>query len=706
MNHLSFHLFKPISWFFTKSSIQWRALSTFPNPYSISSSMTRTIALKTRASLNPAYLLMYACKNLPSLRVLHALLTVHGLTDDLLCLTKLVSLYGAFGSLSFAHKVFDKIPNPDFYSFKVLIRWYFKNGLHSETILCYNCLRKHLKETDDVLFSIVLKACCQLRDVDQGKKIHCHIVKSGPPDSFVLTTLLDLYAKCREIDSARNIFEEIEIRDIVSWTSLMIGYVQNDCPQEALMLFNRMRENLVDGNHFTLGSLLTGCGKLRALHQGKWFHGYIIKVGINLNSILATTLIDMYVKCRRIKDARSIFDEMSTSNDCVAWTAMIVGYTQCYQETDALELFKDKIRDRFLPNSMTIANVVSACSKLKYLNMGRSVHCLSIVQDLEDVDVKHALIYMYAKCMMFKDAKYIFESLPIKNVITWNSIISGYVQSGNALEALKLFHRMILESGSPDAMTFVSVISACASISTIKLGSSLHAYMIRDGFSHNNIYVATALLNFYAKCGDAISARKVFNEMRSKNEVTWVSMIRSYGMIGDGEESIALFENMLKENWDPNGVIFTTVLSACSHSGNIKEGWKHFSSMCEEHKLVPTMKHYVCMVDLLARAGKLDEAAEFMEDMPIQPDMSVLGALVHGCILHSRLDLGEKAARKMLDMHPNEACYYVMLCKLYALEGRWEKENEIRNLMKGRGLSKSPGWSFSETDTCKHLPFS
>ncbi|XP_021717942.1 pentatricopeptide repeat-containing protein At2g03380, mitochondrial-like [Chenopodium quinoa] len=709
MNQLSPHFLKQISAFITKYPHQWRAISLSSFPFLHPPPKEYHTSQQTKASLlsissNPAYLLLGTCKNLSALQKVHALLTVHGVVDNLLCLTKLVSLYGSFGYLRIARKVFDKIPNPDLYSFKVMIRWYFLNELHLETIMCYRCLRKCLRETDDIVFSIVLKACCELRDVNEGRKVHCHIVKAGSPDSFVLTSLVDVYAKCGEIDSARGVFEEIEDRNVVSWTSLITGYVQNDCSEEGLILFNRMRESLVDANQFTLGSLLTGCAKLGALHQGKWLHGYMLKAGINLNSFLATALLDMYVKSGSINDARFVFDEFCSTDDLISWTAMIVGHTQWGQPNEALKLFADKRRARIFPNSLTIASVLSACSQLGDLSMGRSVHCLATLQGLEDVDVKHALIDMYAKCNLMRDSRYIFDSIHNKSVIAWNSIISGYAQNGYAIEALRLFHQMTLESMSPDAVTLVSGISACASISAVKVGSSLHALLIREGLSSVNIYVGTALLNFYAKCGDVICARKVFDEMGVKNEVTWSSMIRGYGMHGDGEESVTLFNNMLKEDVELNDVHVTVLLSACSHTGNVGEGWKYFTSICREHNFVPSMKHYACMVDILARAGKLEEAADIMENMPIRPDITVLGAFVHGCSLHSLFELGEIAARRMLDMHPNEACYYVLLYKLYASDGRWDKADEIRKLMKERGLSKSPGWSSSEMESFNQLP--
>ncbi|KAH9626157.1 hypothetical protein KSS87_017681 [Heliosperma pusillum] len=584
-------------------------------------------------------------------------------------------------------------------------KWYFLNESHYETIMFYNCLRKCLRECDDVVFSNVLKACCVLRYVNKGREVHCYMVKFGSLDSFVLTSLVDVYAKCGMIDAARGVFNEIEDRNVVSWTSLIAGYVQNDCAKEGLILFNRMRDSLVDGNQFTVGSLVTGCAKLGALHQGKWLHGYIIKAGINVNSFLATSLLDMYVKCRSIIDARSVYDELSTKHDVVCWTAMIVGLSQCGQPNEALKLFVEGKYSGIVPNSMTIASVLSACAQVGDVKMGRLVHCFATVNGLDDSEVKHALIDMYAKCHLVVESRYIFDLILDKDVIAWNSVISGYTQNGYSVEALKLFHQMTLESMSPDAVTLVSAATACASLSAITVGSSLHTVIIKKGLSRNNAHVGCALLNLYAKCGYAISARKVFDEIGVKNAVTWSSMIRSCGMHGDEEESFALFNDMLKENVEPNEVTFTAILSACSHTGRVGEGWNYFVSMCREYSFVPSIKHYACMVDTLSRAGKLEEALDFIQKMPIEPDFSVLGAFLHGCSLHSRFELGEVVAKRMLEIHPNEACYYVLLCKFYASDGRWDKADEMRSLMKERGLSKSPGWSSgSEMDSCDQLP--
>lgn len=578
--------------------------------------------------------------------------------------------------------------------------------MHSHVVSFYHLARLTLGFCHDLaVFSIALKASSELRDVVLAARVHCHVIKSNSPDAFVLTGLVDAYSKCGHVISARKVFDEIPDRNVVSWTSMIVAYVQNDCAAEGMRLFNRMREGFVDGNEFTVGSLVTACTKLGYLHQGKWVHGYIIKNGIPMNSFLVSSLLNMYVKCGDVGDARSVFD--GCGNDLVSWTAMIVGYTQRGHPHAALELFTDKKWLGILsPNSVTLASLLSACAQLCNAVMGKSLHVLVVKYGLEDdTPVRNALVDMYAKCHLISDARYVFETTVDKDVVSWNSVISGYARSTGdyAYEALGLFQRMRSESESfsPDAVTVVGVISACASLGALQLGSSIHAFAFKEGLVCSSIHVGTALLNFYAKCGDVKSARLVFDGMGEKNTVTWSAMIGGCGMHGDGVGSLALFRDLLREEFEPNEVVFTTMLAACSHSGMVGEGSRLFDLMCRELNLVPSMKHYACMVDLLARAGNLEEALEFIDKMPVQPGVGVFGAFLHGCGLHSKFELGEVAIRRMLELDPYQTCYYVLMSNLYASDGRWGMVKQVREMIKRSGLNKVPGVSLVEMDVNK-----
>ncbi|GJX09314.1 pentatricopeptide repeat-containing protein [Tanacetum coccineum] len=500
---------------------------------------------------------------------------------------------------------------------------------------------------DNVVFTIVVKACTDMRDLSAGRKVHCDIVKAGGPDGFVLTSLVDMYAKCGEVKCSKRVFDGIVDRDVVSWTSMIVAYVQNGCGEEALVLFNRMRSGLVEGNQHTFGSVVTACTKLRALHQGKWVHGYAIKTGVELNSHLVSSLVDMYVKCGAILDARSAFDELFSA-DLVTWTAMIVGYTQNGYPNEAIELFTNRKYSDILPNSIAISSVISACAQLSNPKLGRAIHCHGVKLGLEDGNVINALTDMYAKCEINKDARYLFDSLTDKDVVTWNSIINGYAHIGCTNEVTRLFHHMRSEDFRPDETTLVTLLSCFASFGDLQVGSSLHAYSIKGLLSYDNVYINTSLLHFYAKCGELKLARRVFDGMGEKNTISWNALINAYGMQGDRSGSIAVFSNMVKENLDHTDATFTAILSACSHTGTV-EGWKFFDSMCQDCDFVPKMSRYGCSVDLLARSGRLEEAFNFIKKMPVQPDVSIFGSFLHGCSMHSRWKMESSFSSKGVD---------------------------------------------------------
>ena len=577
-----------------------------------------------------------------------------------------------------------------------MLNCYLMNDYYVEAIRFYGQMREYNRECDNVVFAFVLKACIKLVYLDEGKKLHCHIIKVGNPDCFLLNVFIDMYAKCGDLESSMRLFEEIPEANVVSWTSVITGCNQNDRPEDGLVLFNQMRLSNVEPGEHTMGCLLTSCSMVVSLHQGKWIHGLVLKSGMCMSAFIATSLIDMYVKCGEVTDARSFFDELDNV-DLISWTAMIVSYTQKGYPAEALKLFCDEKWAGLVPNSVTIASALSASGKLSILDLGSSIHVLPIKLGLEEVEVvRNSLVDMYAKCSSISEANYVFEMIVHKDVITWNAMISGYAQNNLGHTALELFNRMRSDGCLPDAVTVVSALSACACLGALCIGSSFHGYAVKRKFLFN-VYVSTALLNLYNKCGDSVSARRVFDDTRNRNTVTWSAMMGGYGMQGD-PTSLDLFSKMLEEEVKPNDVTFTAILSACSHAGLVDEGQNYFERMTRKHNIVPSKKHYVCMVDMLARAEKLKEALEFITGMPVRADVSVWGALLNGCRLHSRLDIGEVAVRRMMELEPETPDYYVLMANLYASNGRWAEAKQIRELMKKKGMAKSPGSSIVQMD--------
>ncbi|XXG48731.1 hypothetical protein AAC387_Pa02g3096 [Persea americana] len=365
-----------------------------------------------------------------------------------------------------------------------------------------------------------------------------HLFSTDPCFSLLglcntISSLVKIHAQLIVHGLTRNLLCETKMVSLYGFFGNVEQARANERAKEGLILFNQMRRAYVQPNQFTMGSLLSACSKLDALKQGQWVHGLLIKNGMELNSFLATALLDMYAKCGSVVDAHCVLDELPTI-DLVSWTAMIVGYTQRCHPIEALKLFTDEKWAGLLPNSVTVASVLSSCAQLGHLYLGASVHALGIRLGLEEnVTVTNALIDMYAKCCMIEDAGYLFERTLHKDRIAWNAMITGYSQNGFGYDALSLFHRMRRSDHiTPDAVTVVSVLSASASVGTLCVGNSIHAYAVKSGFV-SSVYIGTALLNLYAKCGDVESARTIFDGMCERTLVTWSAMMGAYGMHGD-----------------------------------------------------------------------------------------------------------------------------------------------------------------------------
>ncbi|KAM0918403.1 hypothetical protein ACQ4PT_008951 [Festuca glaucescens] len=635
--------------------------------------------------------LLPSCTTLRSLRALHGRLLARGLLRGLRARTKLLSCYAALGDLASARRVLDETPHPDAYTYKVAL------GQHAvaETVALHRDMRRRCPaaQADVVLLSLALKASVRSADFRYGRRLHCDAVKAaGGGDGFVANCLVDMYAKAGDLDNARKVFDRVLDRNVVSWTSMLSGCLQNGFAEEGLVLFNDMMLHHVLPSEHTMASVLTACAMLGSLHQGRWIHGSVLKHGVGFNPFIAAATLDMYVKCGEVEAARRVFDDLS-SVDLVLWTTMIVGYAQNGSPLYALLLFVDKKFARIVPNSVTIATVLSASAQLRNLSLGRSIHGMSVKLGVVENDVvMNALVDMYAKCKAVPEANGIFERISSKDVVTWNSLIAGYVENDMGNEALMLFSQMRVQGSKPDAISVVNALSACVCLGDILIGKCFHTYAVKCAFTPN-IYVNTALLNLYSKCADLPSAQGVFSEMKTRNSVTWGAMIGCYGMQGDSAGSIDLFNEMLKDNVQPNEVVFTSILSTCSHTGMVTVGKKCFDSMAQYFNITPTMKHYACMVDVLARAGNLEEALEFIQKMPMQADVSVWGAFLHGCKLHSRLEFGEEAINRMTLLHPDTPDFYVLMSNLYTSYGMWDKSLSIRRSMKERGLVKLPGCS-------------
>lgn len=348
---------------------------------------------------------------------------------------------------------------------------------------------------------------------------------------------------------------------------------------------------------------------------------------------------------------------------------------------------------------------IKACVDLSALREGQKIQAQVVKIGFEsDVFVGDSLLAMYAKCGSFEVACQLFDEMSERDVVSWSSIICAYAQSGLVFEVLILFHQMQLADVSPDAVTVGDVLQACASLAALQQGKKIHGYVIKSGLE-SDVSVGSALINMYAKCGSLEIACQLFDKMGTKNVVSWSAMISGYGMHGHGEHAVAVFAQMQQTDVKPDHIAFLSVLSACSHAGLVDEGRKYFDCMIREHGVMPWLDHFACMVDLLGRAGNLDEAEDFIKKMPVEPNIGVWLSLLGACRVHRNIEIGERTAEQLLAIDSANVECYMLLSNIYADAGRWDDVTKVRKAMKERGLKKIPGCSLIEINNMIHTFF-
>ncbi|CAO2186060.1 unnamed protein product [Urochloa humidicola] len=451
------------------------------------------------------------------------------------------------------------------------------------------------------------------------------------------------------------------------------------------------------------------------------------------------TLITAYSTGCDPDAARAAFARMVAGGarpDAVTWTALLSAHARCRRHPEVLELFREMCDSGCEGNAEAVAVALSACPYASgaALAKGRSIHAYGFVKGVIHgyMFVANSLVCMYGKLGEMEDAEKVFQetkeknsvtwnalitsyaaagmcdkaldvlarmeqrgSIVVPNVVSWSAVIGGFASSGDMEQALELFRQMQQRRLSPNVVTLATVLSACAELLALQLGQEVHGHTIRAVLDRHSL-VQNGLINMYGKCGRVTAAHKVFDQMKSRDLISWNSMIGSYGMHGLCDEALAMFEDMAGAMVEPNGVTFLAVLSACSHTGRVAEGRHLFNQMVQEHKISPSMEHYTCMVDLLGRAGLLKDASELIDTMPMRPDLCVWGALLNSCRMHGNTAMAEAAIAKVLQAEAESTGNHMLITNLYASCGMWDDSQRVRVMTKEAGLKKNPGQSWIE----------
>ncbi|KAI8567130.1 hypothetical protein RHMOL_Rhmol02G0096700 [Rhododendron molle] len=589
----------------------------------------------------------------PQARCIHAHMTTSGVKPRGHILNRLIDVYCKSSHLVSAHQLFDKIPLPDIVARTTMLATYSASRKPDMALEIFNTTPLRMRDT--VFYNAMITAHCHDEDGHAAIKLFRDMRREGfSPDKFTFTSVLKLfdempvrdeltwttiitgYVRNGDLDTARRVFEGMEEKLVVAWNAMILGYVHNGFVSEALEMFKRMNLSGIKLDEFTYTSVLSACASAGLFLFGKQVHAYILRMEDKLSRDFSLSvdnaLITLYWKCGKVDEARMIFNNMPV-RDLVSWNAILSSY-------------------------------VSA---------GR-----------------------------INEARSFFIEMPDRNLLTWTVIISGMAQNGLGEEGLKLFNQMKLEGLKPCDYAFAGAISSCAVVAALKHGCQLHAQLVRLGFD-SSLSAGNALITMYTRCGVVEAAHYLFLTMPFVDSVSWNAMIAALGQYGHGAQALELFEQMLEEEILPDRITFLTILSACSHAGLVNQGRSYFDAMYGLYGIRPEEDHYARLIDLLCRAGKFFEAKDAIQRLPFEPGVPIWEALLDGCRIHGNVDLGVQAAERLLELRPQHDGTYILLSNMYVDVGRWDDMAKVRKLMRDRGVKKEPGCSWVEVENKVHV---
>ncbi|XP_010912874.2 putative pentatricopeptide repeat-containing protein At5g08490 [Elaeis guineensis] len=677
------------------------------------------------------------CAKLKSLKAgqsVHAYVIKMGLDLDTLVGNALVSMYAKCGSIiNDAYRAFCHIAWKDVISWNSMIAGYCDNGFFGEAFELFCRMILSGLQPNYATVANILPICASVEDGwHYGRELHCYALRCGlEVELTVCNALLTHYSKVGDMKAVESVFGKMHSRDLVTWNTVIAGYALNGWISRAINLFHELLSNEIKPDSITLISVLPVYAQANDLQAGKKIHGYILRHPLLCQETsTGNALISLYGKCGELDNAVKTFKGIP-ERDIISWNAML----SAYADTEQLEKFMDMLNqmnvEGIQPDPVTILSVlqVSAFHGIKKV---REAHAYSLRAGFTiQMTVGNAILDAYAKCGSIDDAFGMFRSLTGKNVVTGNTMISGYLKHGcqefaemifgqmcerdlttwNLMiqvyaqndcidRAFGLFHELQHKGMKPDNVGIMSIVAACARLASVHLVRQCHGYIIRASLGDS--YLEGALLDSYAKCGSINDACKLFQTSYQKDLVTYTAMLGGYAMHGMAQESLGVFSQMLVLDIKPDHVIITSLLSACSHAGLVDEGWKLFKSISKIHGIKPTMEHYACMVDLLARRGCFREAYNFIKDMPCEANGNLWGTLLGACKTYGEVEVGRLVADHLFDVDTGNIGNYVVMSNIFAADGRWNGVEQVRRLMKAKDLKKPAGCSWIEVERMRH----
>lgn len=604
-----------------------------------------------------------------------------GLEGNFFVGNALLGMYAKCGFVWEAVEIFKGLPEHNEVTFTAMMKGLMETDRIHEAFDMFKLMHRVGISIDSVSLSSVLGVCAKssfedfvvFNDNDgnwhnvHGKQIHGLVIKLGfERDLQLNNSLLDMYAKHVDMECAEMLFDNMSEVSVVSWNVMIGGFGQKYNKERAMEYMEKMKNHGFEPNEVTLINILAAC-----------------------------------VRSGDVVTGRQMFEDMSCPS-LSSWNALLSGYSQNEHHREALMLFREMQFKNVQPDRTTFAIALSSCAQMGLLNGGKQVHA-ALLKDVvyADLYVASGLIGLYSKCSKIETAKHVFDELPQNDIVCWNSMTAGLSLNSLDAEAFIFFKQMLGKGILPTEFSFATVLSCCSALTSLSLGRQIHDLLVKYGFAVD-VYVGSALIGMYCKCGDVDAARWFFDKMPCRNTVTWNEIINGYAQNGRGDEAVNLFENMILTGIKPDYITFIAVLAACSHSGLVDSGIKLFNSMQQEHGLEPLVEHYTCIIDSLGRAGRINEVEALIDKMSCNDDPVVWEVLLSSCRVHADVNLARRAANELFRLDPKNSAPYALLASIYSSLGRWDEVKEIREMMIERQVSKDPGYSWVEQKTRLH----
>ncbi|KAH7440672.1 hypothetical protein KP509_03G005000 [Ceratopteris richardii] len=558
------------------------------------------------------------------------------------------------------------------------------------------------------IYVALLKTCINMKWIARGYTLHAQIVMENLHlHPFINTTLLHMYFKFGMIVEARDIFDSSQFRDLILWTALITGYVEQDKCQEALDCFDQMQEEGMVPDPVTYVCCLKACAVLGNAAKGMEMHRDVVRLGFDSNRIVGNTLVDMYSRFGMLTDAKEVFEKLP-EKDIVSWNTIATGYAENGLGAEVLALLQRMKMEGVEPDTITFVCCLRGCSSMRAIEKGQELHAELVKEGLEsDQFVSSTLVDFYVKSEKLEEAREILDGMVMRDIVPWTAMVTGYAEHGCDDEVLDCYSLMQAETGPltmatissvifayaeqgeaektywqfvhmqeqgllPNSSIFVGLLVACRNSYTLQLGKIVHALSFRLSFG--DIIVATAAINMYASCGSMVHAHTLLNALPFKKVITWNALMTGYAHHGNSKLVFGLLKDMQHELIAPDEITFLNVLSVCSHSGLYNEVLDYLEDMWHRG-IYPNVKHYTCLIGLLCRTGQLDEAMAMLNMLPIDTGLMSWHAVLSACYKLGSMKLGKHAFDHVVSMDEDHGAAYILMSNVYS-------DSEIKDEMK------------------------